>query len=460
MYSDPALINVAILIIEHGLLEQIEMCTEKLLSYVERKIAGRQRLLVAFSGGLDSSVLLHLLVRLRDTGKNTLQLRAAYVHHGLSRFADDWMHHCQQYCQQWQVPFTVIRVQLAQRQSGNIEAMARAARYHALGKILLDGEILLTAQHLDDQCETLLLALKRGSGPAGLSSMPECMAFFNSEQLRPLLAIPRAQLEYYALQQHITWVEDDSNQDERFERNFLRHSVIPLLKKRWPQFSQAVARSASLCAEQEQLLDELLQDSLQTLTANDKSICITGLLALNDARRFAILRRWMACCGAMMPGREQLQRLWTEVALCREDGEPQLQLGRWQVRRYRQRLYLLPSMQSLSTCVLPWNINYPLSLPDGLGQLYFSHKGIIVRPPGIDEQVSVRFTVQGKVRIVGRHRARWIKKLWQELAVPPWQRGRIPLLFYGEQLIAAPGVFVTQEGQAQHEGLQLCWARG
>lgn len=438
------------------------MCTETLLSHVAGKIAGRQRLLVAFSGGLDSSVLLHLLVKLRDDHHPALQLRAVHIHHGLSHFADDWVQCCQSFCKQWQVPLEVIAVHLDNNQLGGIEAVARVARYEALAGIMSDDEVMLTAQHLDDQCETLLLALKRGSGPTGLSSMAANMPFCNSQQLRPLLDISRHQLERYALKQQLIWVEDDSNQDQRFDRNFLRHSVLPLLQKRWPYFADAVARSASLCAEQECLLDELLQEPLQNLINDDKSIDIKGLLALTEAKRFALLRRWLALCGATMPTREQLRLLWGEVALCREDAEPQLQLGRWQVRRYRKRLYLLPKLQSLRNYVLQWDTHNPLVLPDGLGKFYFAMGGITIRAPEIGERVSVRFINQGKVKIVGRLRARQMKKLWQELAVPPWQRDRIPLLFYGEQLIAAPGWFVTQEGtvRAGQSQCQLRWTKG
>ncbi len=443
------------------------MCTEKLLTHLTDKLGSRQRLLVAFSGGIDSTALLHLLVNMRELSHSSRQLRAVHIHHGLSRFSDDWMYHCQRCCKQWQVPLEVIHVNLDTRQRGGIEAVARKARYQALGDIMSDGEVLLTAQHQNDQCETLLLALKRGSGPAGLSSMAECRAFFNGEHLRPLLEISRYELERYASRHHLPWVEDNSNQDERFDRNFLRHSVLPPLLKRWPHFADTTARSASLCAEQEQLLDELLHESLKTVTSNDNSICITGLLAMSSVKRFALLRRWIACCGALMPGRDQLQLLWHEVALCRrKDAQPRMQLGRWQVRRYRQRLYVLPVLKSLRGCVLPWDTNNPLLLPDGLGKLCFTDlcftgSGTRIRAPVTDEQISVRFSTEGNVNIVGRHHARQIKKLWQELAVPPWQRGRIPLLFYDNQLITAPGLFVTWQGQAEagKPECQLYWEK-
>lgn len=222
-----------------------------------------RQLLVAFSGGLDSTVLLHQLVLLREQDPS-LTLRAVHVHHGLSAHADDWVAHCRQICQQWQVPLVVHHVTLARGGLG-VEAHARAARYQAFQDTLNAGEVLVTAQHQDDQCETLLLALKRGSGPTGLSAMAPSSAFAGSRLLRPLLNETRESLRQWALAHQLSWIEDESNQDDTYDRNFLRLRVIPVLRERWPHFSEAVARSASLCAEQEQLLDEMLAAELASL---------------------------------------------------------------------------------------------------------------------------------------------------------------------------------------------------
>lgn len=426
------------------------MNTLDIQMHIADKLAGRRHLLVAFSGGLDSTVLLHALVQLRATRLPQLRLRVVHVHHGLSAFADQWVEHCESVCHHWQVPLHVLHVQV-DTQRNSVEAAARDARYRAIAALIGSHETLLTAQHLDDQCETFLLALKRGSGPTGLSAMAESMPFFATEQRRPLLGLSRRQLLSYAQAHHLTWVEDDSNADARFDRNFLRMRIVPLLRARWPHFSEAVARSASLCAEQEQLLDELLLESLQALMSEDDSLSVDGLLPLSEAKRYALLRRWIACFGVTMPTREQLQRLWHEVALARDDAEPQLHLANSQIRRFRRRLYLLPAMRSLRDEVLSWDPRQPLSLPDGLGELQLGSRGIAVRAPAADEAVSIRFCAQGVLRIVGRCHSRPIKKIWQELHIPPWERERTPMLYYGEHLIAALGVFVTQEGQAVSE---------
>ncbi|WOX40356.1 tRNA lysidine(34) synthetase TilS [Serratia marcescens] len=422
------------------------MDTDQLTTQVADQLGAQQRLLVAFSGGLDSSVLLHLLATLRRQ-RPALKLRALHVHHGLSVFADRWVEHCRRQCADWQVPLTVTHVQVDARQGG-IEAAARAARYAAFSAALAEGEALLTAQHLDDQSETFLLALKRGSGPAGLSAMAARATLGEHLLLRPLLGCSRQTLESYAQRHALSWIDDDSNQDTRFDRNFLRLQVLPQLNQRWPHFASAVARSASLCAEQEQLLDELLAEPLQSLLAADRSLAIDGLSDCSPVRRFALLRRWIALFNVTMPAREQLQRLWEEVALSREDAEPQLQLGAYQIRRFRGRLHLLPPLAALRGVHLLWRPDEPLTLPDGLGQLVAGEGDLALRAPLLSQQISIRFGgVQGAVRIVGRAHSRPIKKLWQELGIPPWQRDRIPLIYYDEQLIAALGAFVCEAGQ-------------
>ncbi|CCW31618.1 TilS, tRNA(Ile)-lysidine synthetase [Xenorhabdus nematophila F1] len=424
-----------------------------LLTTLTEQIGQYKKILLGFSGGLDSTVLLHLLTRLRDehlhTDRDPIALRAIHIHHGLNAKADLWVEHCRQMCADWKVDFRTEKVRLDIRQNG-IEAAAREARYQSFQQMLQPDEILITAQHLDDQAETFLLALKRGSGPAGLSSMPSRMPFSGTTLIRPLLNVSRAELEVYARGKELEWIEDDSNQDDRYDRNFLRLRIMPLLNQRWPHFPQAVSRSASLCGEQEQLLDELLSESLDSVSTLEGSILIPPLESDSEAKRNALLRRWLSQRGVKMPAREQLQRIWSEVALARQDAEPRFRLGQNEIRRYQQQLWLVPRYQPLAGSVLEWDTQQELILPDGLGTLILSEKeGIKVRSPNSREQVTIRFGIQGNISIVGRHHSRHSKKLWQELGVAPWLRERIPLLYYGDKLIAALGVFVTKEGQGR-----------
>ncbi|MDE1486799.1 tRNA lysidine(34) synthetase TilS [Xenorhabdus bovienii] len=438
---------------------------EPLLTMLIDQLGRHKKILIGFSGGLDSTVLLHLLVQLRYQShkviRDQIALRAIHIHHGLNPKADKWVEHCRQICTDWKVDFRVEKVSLDIRQNG-IEAAARDARYQAFQHELQQGEILVTAQHLDDQAETFLLALKRGSGPAGLSSMPFSMPFAGTTLIRPLLNASRAELETYAHTQRLQWIEDDSNQDDRYDRNFLRLHIMPLLNQRWPHFPQSASRSASLCGEQEQLLDELLNESLNELITPEGAIAIAPLVDCSEAKRNALLRRWFSQYGVKMPAREQLQRIWSEVALSRQDAEPRFRLGQHDVRRYRQQLWLVPQCQSLAGTLLEWDIAQELRLPDGLGMLVLSEEsGIDVRMPGRNERVTIRFGVQGNISIVGRQHSRHSKKLWQELGIAPWLRERTPLLYYDETLIAALGVFVTRKGQplAGEKILSVKWSR-
>ena len=319
---------------------------------LNRQLLTSRQILVAFSGGLDSTVLLHQLVQWR-TENPGVTLRAIHVHHGLSANADAWVKHCENICQQWQVPLVVERVQLAQEGLG-IEAQARQARYQAFARTLLPGEVLVTAQHLDDQCETFLLALKRGSGPAGLSAMAEVSEFAGTRLIRPLLARTRGELEQWARQYDLRWIEDESNQDDSYDRNFLtpaRSAVIAAALVRI--LPKRRTRSAALCAEQESLLDELLADDLAHCQTQQGTLKIAPMLAMSDARRAAIIRRWLAGQNAPMPSREALVRIWQEVALAREDASPCLRLGAFEIRRYQSQLWWIKSVAGQSETIVP-----------------------------------------------------------------------------------------------------------
>ncbi|WP_368225157.1 tRNA lysidine(34) synthetase TilS, partial [Aeromonas sp. R1-1] len=279
--------------------------------------------------------------------------------------------------------------------------------------------------------------------------------------LRPLLDMSRAELAEAAASLPFGWVEDESNQDVSYDRNFLRQTLIPQLKARWPAMAQTAARSMALCAEQEALLDELAESDWQ-LAGEGEALHIGPLHALSPTRRNNLLRYWIRRQGGEMPSREQLARLWQEVALARGDANPQLNWGRQSCRRFQERLYLVsPDLQPCHQ-VLPLTVGEPLTLPDGLGELVVrmaEHGEDLLRSPRADEPLSVRFQVAPGIPLkpVGRSGSRRMKKLLQEYGVPSWQRGRIPILYYGEQVAAVVGLFVCDGFMAQGAGLVCRW---
>ncbi|MFU2079721.1 tRNA lysidine(34) synthetase TilS [Avibacterium endocarditidis] len=403
--------------------------------------------LIALSGGLDSTVLLALLAKLREKQPH-FQLRAIHIHHGLSPNADDWVHHCQQLCQQFSIPLIVEKVQLTQGMG--IEAAARQARYQAIARHILAQEILLTAHHQQDQTETFFLALKRGSGVSGLSAMKAQSTVFNLNIFRPLLGFSRQQLWQYATENQLSWIEDESNQDNQYERNFLRNEILPKLRERWSHFDQAVQRSATHCAEQQQLLAELLQPELEKYSdKTHRTFDLTDFSQWSDLKQKALLRLWLETLQQPMPSTKQLEQLIQDVIFAETDRNPQFQLGNKILRRYQQRLYLTEIFADLRALKIPVRLNQQIELPDNLGEIRFTQtqsaiqiqwQGKTYQLPLTNAPISIRFAYSGKVRNAqGVHQD--IKKLWQAHNVPVWQRTRTPLIFYGEQFQSAVGFF-------------------
>ncbi|WP_245879584.1 tRNA lysidine(34) synthetase TilS [Zobellella endophytica] len=423
-----------------------------------QQLAPNGRLFVAFSGGLDSTVLLALCARLaREQGR---QLVALHVHHGLQAAADAWPEHCGAVAGALGVPCRIIRVRVAGGPRISLEAAAREARYRALAAELRPGDALLTGHHQDDQAETLLLALKRGAGVAGLAAMPATRALGAGRQVRPLLGLSRRVLERFAREQGLRWVEDPSNADTRFDRNFLRNEILPRLLAQWPSFNETASRSAELCAEQLALADELAGQDVPALLNAADGISISGLQALAPARRHNALRHWLQRHDIHC-SRAQLTAVWQELALARADATPLLRLGSKEIRRYQGCLYV-PEQDGQPRPLANLAAGDWLEL--GVGRLRLYHAGAAQLSGRLDPAgLHIAFGVPGlRARPVGRAGSRPLKKLWQEYAVPPWQRERVPLLMEGERLVAAVGLFVVAEYAAPpgQSGWCLAWQPG
>ncbi|WP_318470350.1 tRNA lysidine(34) synthetase TilS [Photobacterium leiognathi] len=407
--------------------------------------AGSKRFVLAFSGGLDSRVLLDLMARFIAQFP-TYSCHAVYVHHGLSKNADVWAEKCLAWAKQSGISCDVERVMVETGNRISLEQAAREARYKALAKHVQQGDTLLTAQHSDDQIETFLLALKRGSGPAGLASMPVILPFAKGTHLRPLLNVTRAEIEQYGKAHQLEWVEDESNQDERYDRNFIRHQITPRLVERWSGIHKAVARSSALCGEQEALLEELLSTQLAQATQQDGSL----LLAENTTQRvgMALIRQWLKRQKVVMPSLAQLEQIWFNVVLAKQDANPKLCWSNVEVRRSQGKLYLLQQLSDISQWQASLELNVACQLPQDLGTLVLSDNGFdkALRYPQKDEQVTVRFCYQGDpIKPLGRSGSRKLKKLFQEYQVPSWLRSRTPFIFYGDKLVAVVGYFVVAD---------------
>lgn len=423
--------------------------TTHLTKLLEQHQLSQKQFVVAISGGIDSMVLLHALI---DCGVSREQIHAVHIHHGLSQFAEQWLAFCQQQCQQYAIRFSAQRVNLTDFGKG-VEAAARDARYNALAQFVTNGEVLLTAQHQDDQCETLLLALKRGSGVRGLAAMPTFTPFAKGVLFRPLLLVARAEVEAYAHAHQLDWVEDDSNSDSRFDRNFLRQQVLPQLSERWPSFSANVARSAALCQESDQLLTQIAQEDFSVVKMSDDSLNTTRLAELSDARINNVLRFWLSLFVNELPSRAVLAQVTTQMLNAKNDSTPSVVINGISVRRYLDAIFVVPALPAVVPNTYSWVFAKPLHLPHGLGALSYQFVQTGVRQPTESEAVSVAFGLSGSFKgwPAQRDKRRSIKKLMQEYRVPTWQRSSIPFVFYDDILVAAVGLWNEREMLAQNE---------
>ena len=421
-----------------------------LLSDIEKQLkqTSAQGFLIALSGGLDSTVLLSLFAKLCQKQPHLQpSVRAIHIHHGLSQNAESWAKHCQNLCDQFQIPLIIERVQVDK--TNGIEAGAREARYQAIKKHLQTQEVLVTAHHLNDQTETFFLALKRGSGLQGLGAMQQRSVLFGMPILRPLLGFTRPQLENYAQKEKLNWITDESNKDNRFDRNFLRNEILPELRERWAYFDLAVQRSAQHCFEQQQLINDLLSEAFAEHCQIKSQFKLLQFRQYSSAKQTALLRMWLAENQLEMPSKCQLTQLINDVVFAKEDANPQFQLVNKVIRRYKDSLYLTKPFSDLTKYILKLEQN-TLSLPDDLGNLtvqenernlIFYWQNYSVMLDKTDLPISIRFGYSGKVKHHPKRPREDIKKIWQSLDIPPWQRNRIPLIFYGDELKSAVGFF-------------------
>lgn len=440
-----------------------EWVSDQLSPYLNRP------LIVAFSGGVDSTVLLNLLVQLRDSGVIHL-LSAVHVHHGLNPDADAWASHCQSLCDSWAVPLQIKRVAVKAQGKG-IEQAARQARYDVFEQAVSNGGCLLQGHHRDDQAETVLLRLFRGTGLEGLQGMPSVRPLGCGLLFRPLLSVPRAAIEACARRYELSFIEDDSNRDERFSRNYLRCSLIPEVERRWPGVAE---RLTELASEIEEIndhhrlqVDTLLKSAVEYrpgwLLGQQPLLAISQLVQLDYPMQKQVVRHWLKSQGWMAPARDALTRMFDQVVSARGDAEPCLNIGGYSIRRFRGLLMATGalSLEAFEPFLWDWQKSPQVRL--GERRLHWvsasEGDGGSVHLPARPLMVRRRcHGGQEKIAIAGRTGRKTLKRWLQEYHVPPWLREYLPLIYDGERMVAAPGLWVCEGCQSTGgEGFRLDW---
>jgi tRNA(Ile)-lysidine synthase len=416
-----------------------------------------EQYVIALSGGLDSTVLAHALARTRR--QHGRRLVAVHVDHRLHAESAAWAEHCRKLAESLTIDFMIETADVDVSGGRGLEAAARDARYSILARHVGHKDWLLSAHHQDDQAETLLLNLLRGSGPAGMAGIGSLNRLAAGWLARPLIDVARGDLEQYAANERLAWVEDPSNEDERFDRNFLRHAVLPRLESRWPDAAARLARSAELAGEANALLEALARMDLERIGSRPERIEIGGLQSLPDARQRNLLRFALRQSGLPLPGAARLQAIVEQLATAREDAQPLVIWPGAAVRRYRGVLYLLPdSLAGTPPGDLTLRADEPLELGLGMGRLVLARTGEVgLSPEAVAAGLVVRYREGGEsIRAQGYGTTRKLKKLLQEQGIVPWMRDRVPLLFAGEELVAVADLWVA-EGAAIQGGLAVLW---
>jgi tRNA(Ile)-lysidine synthase len=394
----------------------------------------RPRVLVAFSGGVDSTVLAHLLVKHR---RKLGHLRLAHVNHGLQAASGDWSRHCQRMARGWRVPIVLLQATIG-RSKESPEAAAREARYALLAGAMEAGEVLVTAQHRDDQAETLLLQLLRGAGIAGLAAMPAFASFASGFIARPLLAVPRTEIEAVAREARLRWIEDPSNADTRFSRNFLRHRLMPLIREHWPGADKALARTASHMADAAALLNERAAQDLAGL-ADGAGLSVSALRALPVSRRRNALRGFIGRHGVEMPEASRLKEMSGPLLAARADAQPEVAWADARIVRRSGRLELhkrQPAREFVAKS-WRWQDDRQLVLDRGVLELVDDVSGPIDLAL-LPEVLELRARTGGeRLRPSAHARTQTLKSLLQNAKVPVDERASTPLLFAAKRLIAA-----------------------
>jgi tRNA(Ile)-lysidine synthase len=425
---------------------------------------------IAYSGGLDSAVLLHLAQHYAKA--NDIALHAFHVHHGLSSNADQWLEHCRQTCAELGISFDARHVSLKKRDDSGTEEAARIARYAALGALCIEHDVplLLTAHHLDDQAETVLLQLLRGSGVAGMSGMdtanraPDMLGSASLVVARPLLALSRAALEQYASEQNIVFIDDESNRDPRYARNALRHQVMPALAASFPGFQQRFARTAHHAQAAQRLLIEMAAQDIETCRMGDA-------LDVNRIKRFSVdradnmLRYWFGSRGIRMPSTAWLHEMRTQLFEAKADAQLCVTHADCHIRRHRDRVFITPRFDDDISEMEPvdfiWNGEASLHFPAYRGSLYFDvdESGGIAIDWLQGRPCSIHYRQGGeRLKPAANRPTKSLKCHYQAMDIPAWERERLPLVSSGGKLLFAAGLGMdcAQVGQGG-SGIRIRW---
>ena len=418
----------------------------ELVSIIENiNFKNYQTIWIGYSGGIDSSVLLKLLSSIPSLKH---KLKAIHINHNIQKQSSLWQQHCQLFCQELKIPFEakVIEPEILSN-SDNLEQRARKARYEVFEKIITIHDCLLLGHHLQDQSETVLLRLFRGAGIDGLAAMKSFSKRKHLKILRPLLNTSKSELINYAKQHKIKWIEDQSNQDSSFDRNFIRNELLPLIKTRYPSIDKNLSRTATICFETQNYLELQINNKLQACLLENNNLLTEKLLEFSFYEQILIVRAWLKKLNIKMPTKDQLTLFLKCLKTSNIDKLPLLMWGKNKVQFYKKQLYYY-------NIDISEVIKSPIMWPEPYKDIFLKNTNkncsliqsensanIFIKPNSILE---LRFRQNGEtIKVNGMTKK--IKKLLQELEIPPWHREFIPLLYINNELAAISNLIIADQ---------------
>lgn len=417
-------------------------------------------LLIAYSGGKDSQVLLHSLVTIRNTVLPNLNLLAYHVNHGLSPHSGEWETFCQQTCDSWQVAFKTSSLKLKKEVQLSLEAQAREKRYTLFRQSIHKKDILLTAHTQNDQAETVLLALMRGSGVRGMSGIHPSHLFGEGLLLRPMLSVSSTEVYEYLKVHGLRYISDPSNQERVFRRNCVRHDIVPAIEKIAPAFTQKAAHFAQVAYDTQTLLDDYLSQEIKHISNANGALSVNALQSFLPAKRQAILRLWIKSMGHSQPSEKKLATIMEQMFHANLDRSPCVEWADAQVRRYKNHLFIMPNRQQKVADFKEqkWDLQQPLIISQY--SQWHAHKtqgkGINATMLCDPDYLVVRLRQSGdKILLPGRSNRTKLKKFMNERRIPYWQRDSLPLFFHKDCLVAIGNLWVSELYSAREN--QLGW---
>ncbi len=407
-----------------------------------------KKFLIAYSGGIDSTTLLYSLIKNKNI-KNK-NIRAIHINHNLSKKSKKWENKCIYICKKWKIKLIIKNIFI--KKKNNIENKCRKKRYKIFIKKLIHSEILLTAHHKNDQCETILLSIKRGCGLDGLSGIKKKYKINKKTIFRPFLNIKKKIIIKYAKNNNLNWIEDKSNKNIKFDRNFIRIKIIPKIIKKWPYFINCITRTAKICLKQKLLLEYFIKKKIKKILIKNNIINIKYLYKWKKEEWILILRKWIKLNKKKTLSYKNINILWNNIFKKKKKIYFQLMFKKFIIYKYKNYLFIEKKYKEKNNTIIWKNTNKKIKLFNNIGYLSINkkikNKNNLVRKPYKNEIIYIKFNYKGYINILNKKIK--IKKIWQKYKIYPWKRKIIPIIFYNKKPIICPNLFRTKYAKSKN----------